>query len=282
MGKPSTKKKIILKKVKPVPHPVNYRLTKRDGESLERLEERRRRRFEYLQSPENLARKERMRQVGHLRRSREYRSYEDAQKFVKKLKLKSRFQWREYRSSGILPKDLPSHPNFVYESTNYLIKPINRQDWVDYETWLGLKPIKYQSFEDARKFARSLKITSIRQWKSLSRAGDLPYDVPQSPNMVYDEFRGWYDFFGHDKNTIVDRKLRYEYRILFDRQRSYFQNLNNIDVKFTKALADFLNLDDSNYDDLIYNKMKSSLPTRTAISNSQLLLAEFKASPTEE
>ena len=48
-------------------------------------------------------------------RNRKYRSFEDAKKFVHKLKLKSTTEWNEYCKSGNKPDDIPSAPWTVYK-----------------------------------------------------------------------------------------------------------------------------------------------------------------------
>ena len=41
---------------------------------------------------------------------RQYKSFEEARAFVRRLKLKNRNQWKRYRKSDAKPKDIPSYP----------------------------------------------------------------------------------------------------------------------------------------------------------------------------
>jgi tetratricopeptide (TPR) repeat protein len=273
MGETSPRKKIIPRKVKPVPfNPIQT--VSQFKESRKRMVSNRlewRKKFEKNLEKDGVSRSS---ITGLVRRNRRYRSYEDAQKFVKTKKLKTRSEWLQFTTSGELPIDIPAHPDFVYGRNTYFQKSVNNRGWVNYETWLGLKPPKYRSFENARKFARSLKITTIDEWNLKVRTGMVPKDIPESP-VIYDEFEGWYDFFGCDKNTIVDRKLRFQYRVLFDRQLNYFHNLNQYEKKIIELIMGSLNFkDEIDFDDVVYNEMKLSLPSKADSSNLQMILAE--------
>jgi len=60
-------------------------------------------------------------------RSREYRPFEEARKFVRQLALKDTNAWNDYRRSGLLPKDIPAAPQFVYKEAG----------WQGLRDWLG-------------------------------------------------------------------------------------------------------------------------------------------------
>ena len=46
---------------------------------------------------------------------KQYRDFESAREFVKKLDLKNRREWREYVKSGNKPDDIPAAPWAVYK-----------------------------------------------------------------------------------------------------------------------------------------------------------------------
>ena len=58
---------------------------------------------------------------------KEFRSFEDAKKFVRKLGLKTQKDWKEYCSSGKKPDDIPSNLNTSYKN----------KGWKGYGDWLG-------------------------------------------------------------------------------------------------------------------------------------------------
>ena len=51
-------------------------------------------------------------------KDRQYRSFEEAKKFVQNLGLKNSIEWREYCISGNKPDDIPSNPWLVYKKWN--------------------------------------------------------------------------------------------------------------------------------------------------------------------
>jgi hypothetical protein len=51
-------------------------------------------------------------------KNKEYRSFEDAKKFVQSLKLKNAKEWKQYCNSGNKPDNIPAHPWLVYKKWN--------------------------------------------------------------------------------------------------------------------------------------------------------------------
>lgn len=105
--------------------------------------------------------------------------------FVRKLKLKSWREWQKYCISGKKPNNIPSTPQFVYKG----------EGWKNIYNWLGTAPKNHTSkniisFEDAREFARSLKLKSCRKWKNYSKSGRRPKNIPGTPNRSYKD-KGW-------------------------------------------------------------------------------------------
>jgi hypothetical protein len=247
MGETSTKKKKILKKVRSVSASEPFRSSTHSEDFRRRIASNR------FVKPVRL---------------RTVRSYEDAQKYVKKQKLKNSFEWKKYRSSGKMPKDIPSNPEFVYRNSNYLLKPKNRHGWVDMETWLGVKPKKYCSFIEAKKYARSLNLGDRREWESNHIDGNIPPDIPLAPNEVYTEFEGWFDFLGISKNRRPLVRARFEYRILFNRQLEFFEDLNKVHQFTKEELLKNVFTETLDDNELIYSEMKSSLLDKPDISNS--------------
>lgn len=45
-------------------------------------------------------------------------------------------------------------------------------------------------FEEAREFARSLRLRRYRDWTELCKSGKKLYNVPSNPNTVYKN-KGW-------------------------------------------------------------------------------------------
>ena len=189
-------------------------------------------------------------------KKREYRSFNEARDFVRKLNLKSQAEWRGFIKSKKRPLDIPSAPNRVYknkgwlslqdwlgtieghtgeylsfvESRSYIrglgLKsttewykfsaskerpshiPVNPQrmyksNWLSFPDWIGTKPGfdgKCLSFEEAKSFAKSLKIEKRIQWvKYYNENKQDLYNVPYNPITKYKtEWKGWDDFLGKE------------------------------------------------------------------------------------
>jgi superfamily II DNA or RNA helicase len=120
------------------------------------------------------------------------RSYEGARAFVRKLNLKSAAEWRKWSSSGRRPADIPAAPYRTYE----------KNGWIDWADWLGNKMPK-RPFPEARAFARSLGLKSIREWKLYAASDKLPPDIPARPQdaLVYrkEGWAGYDDWLGKEK-----------------------------------------------------------------------------------
>jgi Phage-integrase repeat unit len=140
---------------------------------------------------------------------REYRSFEEARSFARSLGPKLTVEWRAFTKSGKLPKDIPADPRMVYAD----------KGWKGMGDWLGTES---RPFEKARSFARSLGLKSAAEWKTLTKSGKLPKDIPSSPHETYADkgWKGMGDWLG--TGTIANR-LR-EYRS-FEKARSFARSL---------------------------------------------------------
>ena len=116
-----------------------------------------------------------------------------------------------------LPKDLPSAPHAIYKD----------QGWISYGDFLGTGYVyqgfrEYKSYEDAKEYLKSFRLTGQRQWRKLKREVNLPADIPSDPYKVYKN-RGWVsfgDFFG--TGTIATYLMEYR---PFKEAREYARSL---------------------------------------------------------
>ena len=104
----------------------------------------------------------------------------EARKFVRSLNLKNVNQWRNSRNSNRVPNNIPSAPNTVYKN----------KGWISFGDWLGTGRVahynkKYRKFEDARDFARSLNLKSVKEWRDWCIKNKLPNDISTSPHNTY-------------------------------------------------------------------------------------------------
>jgi hypothetical protein len=134
---------------------------------------------------------------------REYRGFKQARRFVRKLKLKSYNDWKDYYRSGKLPKDIPTNPGNIYKN----------KGWNGIGDWLGNSSnryVNYVNFSIARKHARSLKLSSNKQWREYSKSNKKPKNIPASPAKVYKNtgWNGWADFLDSRKRWNYKKKVR--------------------------------------------------------------------------
>jgi hypothetical protein len=122
-----------------------------------------------------------------------WRSFAEARKFVQSLKLKLRDDWLTYCKTNKKPGDIPASPNTVY-----------KDEWIDWGDFLGTNFIpnrnrSYLSYEDARKYVRSLKLKNTIDWNKYCNSKKLPANIPRNPQKIYkDEWTTWKYFIGNE------------------------------------------------------------------------------------
>jgi len=116
---------------------------------------------------------------------KEFRSFEKARDFIRKLKLKSKTEWEIYRQSGNMPEDIPSNPNATYKN----------KGWINSGDWLGTGRVatwqrEYWTFEKARDYVCNLKLKSQKEWRTYTKSDTIPKEIPSQPQKVYKN-KGW-------------------------------------------------------------------------------------------
>ena len=164
----------------------------------------------------------------------EFRPFEEARKFVHKLKLKNQDEWRLYVKSGRKPADIPSYPEGAYigkrivhtlklkswhEWSEYCksgSKPSDvpagpartyKKEWKGWGDWLGTGTIayankEYKFFEDAKEFVHKLQLKSSEEWSEYSKSNRKPSDIPAEPRWQYkDEWKAMSDWLDMKKRN---------------------------------------------------------------------------------
>ena len=112
--------------------------------------------------------------------------FEEAKVVVRKLKLGSQTEWREWSKSGLRPPGMPVAPDEVYRGNG----------WVSWPDWLGnggTPPNSMLPFKEARVAARKLKLGSWKEWSEWSKSGLRPPGMPSSPDRTY-RGDGWVSY----------------------------------------------------------------------------------------
>jgi hypothetical protein len=69
---------------------------------------------------------------------------------------------------------------------------------------------EYRSFDDAREFAKSLKLKTLAEWQEFAKSGKLPLDIPATPRFVYKEhgWKGFGDWLGTERVANFHKRFR--------------------------------------------------------------------------
>jgi superfamily II DNA or RNA helicase len=82
-------------------------------------------------------------------------------------------------------------------------------DAISVRAWEKVARMNWRPFEEARKFAHSLKYTSVEQWREFAKSGEKPLDIPANPPSVYPGWVNWLDWLGTERYT-ADQALPFE------------------------------------------------------------------------
>ncbi len=113
-----------------------------------------------------------------------------ARSWARSLGIKSESDWRRYRKSNELPKDIPSNPDREYKKL---------LQWTNWSDFLGTGNLRYdevkrRSYLEAQKWATSQGIKSQKEWRLAVGSPDFPNDIYKSPDKGYKEFTTWPEF----------------------------------------------------------------------------------------
>jgi hypothetical protein len=118
-----------------------------------------------------------------------FMSYQEARTTVHTYGLKSVVEWRRFCGEDKKPKRIPATPAGHYKD----------KGWVSWGDFLGTNRIargkvKWRPFKKARSFARSLGLTTYKEWTNFAC---LPSDVPRNPENIYKhDWKGREDWIG--------------------------------------------------------------------------------------
>ena len=150
----------------------------------------------------------------------EMRPFEEARDYARSLGLKSTEEWWDWSKSGLRPRDIPSHPNRVYEE----------EGWLSYGDFLGYRPGYveggWRTFEDARDYMWILGLKSQKEWHEWCKSDQKPHDIPYSPDQLYKEegWLSWGDFLGYWPGHVARKRGTTEKRS-FTEARDYVRRL---------------------------------------------------------
>ncbi len=124
---------------------------------------------------------------------RDFLNFKDAKVLVKKLKLKSIADWKNFISKNSSLDSLPANPDKVYKNSGW-------KNWGDFLGTgnLAHKDKKFLEFEEMRSFVLKLGLKNELEWRAWKRVNELPANIPGNPDRIYKDkgWKGWAYFFG--------------------------------------------------------------------------------------
>jgi hypothetical protein len=133
--------------------------------------------------------------------AKKYWPFDQARSYVRALKLKSQKEWHCFCASGDKPVEIPSNPHNSYKN----------KEWANWADWLGTTNYRsgWRSFEMAREFAHSLRLSTRDGWSRYCQSGQKPADIPNKPSLVYAKagWRNWADWLGSERLGTRNREF---------------------------------------------------------------------------
>ena len=119
---------------------------------------------------------------------KEFLTYVEASKFVKKNNISSKTKWEKFKKSGLRPDNIPAAPDRVYKNNG----------WINWGDFFGTSRIAdqnkvYQSYQHAKVFVQQLNIKTANEWRKYCKSNKKPIDIPNTPYLVYKD-KGWIDW----------------------------------------------------------------------------------------
>ena len=156
---------------------------------------------------------------------REYKSFEDAKIFLKKLNFKSRTEWYKYYKEGNKPDDMPVILSKIYGK---------HPKWKGLSDFLGSDYIRtndrnYLTYKEAEDYVRKIGLKNVREWQVFSKS-ERPINIPSNPKGHY-ENKGWENYGVFLGNGNKKNKLNAEVFFSFEEAKDF---LKKIKLKNTK------------------------------------------------
>lgn len=119
--------------------------------------------------------------------------FEDLREFIQTECIGSRAQYVEWHKAN-KPKQIPRYPNRAYGD-----------EWTDWNDFLGNDnefdntKKKWRPLSEATAWVHKLELGGEKEWLKYVRANrsSIPEDIPNRPDIVYDDWRSWMHWLGN-------------------------------------------------------------------------------------
>jgi hypothetical protein len=130
-----------------------------------------------------------------------YLPFKEAKRYVNMLMLKSEKEWHHEVVANRIPVNIPRYPHIEYRKKG--------NEWSGYADWLGVKPVKFRSFKEARELVQKMNLKNGKDWRKAINSGMLPADIPKYPDTVYKkQWKGEKDFFNLAKDLKKSSNIK--------------------------------------------------------------------------
>lgn len=169
----------------------------------------------------------------------EWRVFDEAKKFIRKLGIKNTLDWKKYCKGELegyerKPNDIPSAPDTVYKKCG----------WVNYADWLGTKNIRKTKsinillpYKEAKKYMELKSIKSKNEWEEFVKSEHFPDFLPKEPQLHYQN-KGWKSFDDYlGKKTRKEKNIEFNSKIKKEKNDNKSLRYNLGDVVFHKIFG---------------------------------------------
>jgi len=148
--------------------------------------------YDFLPYKKNLNSLTNTRLINYYNDQNNFLKYDVAKKFIKKNKIKSKTQFKKNYIGKKFFLKVPNNPEKYYEK--------NWSGWFDFlesNTALVGKQIKYKSFNEAKKYMKKFNFNTWGDWQKFAKSNLRPFDIPARPSVIYkDQWISLHDFLG--------------------------------------------------------------------------------------
>jgi predicted helicase len=137
-----------------------------------------------------------------------WRPYEEAKKYAQSLKLKGTKEWSQHTKSKNFPKDIPKNVAEYYEKV--------------FEDWYIFLGKSWQSYEEAKKYAHSLKLKTKAEWEEHIKTKNFPKNIRRDVRGYKKDWKDWGDFLG---TGSISPHLKKNYYRQYKDAKKYAQSL---------------------------------------------------------
>lgn len=132
-------------------------------------------------------------------------THDEAQKFARSLKLKSRTEWISYHSQNVLPEGMPVAPWQAYKNQGF----VDSSDFFGFE-YVHASKRQYLPYEEAEAFVQKLDLKNLKQWQAYCSSGKKPSFIHGNPAKQY-KGKGWINlgkWLGTNRQAARDIQFR--------------------------------------------------------------------------